>query len=170
MSTFLPFIVVGIVTGSLYGLAALGLVLTYKTTGVFNFAHGAIAAAAAFLFYQLHDQWHVPWPVALIGCVAVFGPVVGIAVELLARRLSQVRPELEVVATVGLLLFVQGFLQWHFGARTRIFPDFLPRAGVTVSGVHIRGSQMIDVAVAPAPAGCSHCSAAVGPASPCVRS
>jgi branched-subunit amino acid ABC-type transport system permease component len=150
MNSLLPFIVVGVVTGSLYGLAALGLVLTFKTTGVFNFAHGAIAAAAAFLFYQLHTIGHVPWPVALALCVFGFGPAAGLLVERLARRLSDVRPELEVVATVGLLLFVQGFLQWHFGAQTLIFPDFLPRGAVTVSGVQIHVSQMIDVVVAAA--------------------
>ncbi|MGH9282518.1 MAG: ABC transporter permease subunit, partial [Acidimicrobiales bacterium] len=48
MSQLLPFIVVGVVTGSLYGLAGLGLVLTYRTSGVFNFAHGALAAASAY--------------------------------------------------------------------------------------------------------------------------
>jgi branched-subunit amino acid ABC-type transport system permease component len=48
------YLVVGITTGSIYGLAAVGLVLTYRTSGAFNFAHGAVAAAAAFLFYELH--------------------------------------------------------------------------------------------------------------------
>ena len=49
MSEFLPFIVIGITTGAVYGLAGVGLVLTYKTSGIFNFAYGAIAAMAAML-------------------------------------------------------------------------------------------------------------------------
>jgi branched-subunit amino acid ABC-type transport system permease component len=150
MSSLLPFIVVGVVAGSLYGLAALGLVLTFKTTGVFNFAHGAIAAASAFLFYQLHVKNGLPWPVALVVCVFGFGPVTGLLVERLGRRLADLRPELEVVATVGLLLFLQGFLQWHFGGQTLVFPEFLPHGGVTVSGVQIHVAQMIDVGVAAA--------------------
>ena len=44
MSDFLPFIVIGITTGAVYGLAGVGLVLTYKTSGIFNFAYGAVAA------------------------------------------------------------------------------------------------------------------------------
>ena len=48
LDDFMPFIVIGLTAGSIYSLAALGLVLTYKTSGVFNFAHGAIAAVAAF--------------------------------------------------------------------------------------------------------------------------
>ncbi len=44
MSDFLPFIVIGITTGAVYGLAGVGLALTYKTSGIFNFAYGAVAA------------------------------------------------------------------------------------------------------------------------------
>ena len=47
----LPFIIVGLVTGSVYGLAGVGLVLTYKTSGIFNLAYGALATVAAYLFY-----------------------------------------------------------------------------------------------------------------------
>ena len=66
MSGLLPFIINGLVTGSVYGLVAMGLVLTYKTTGVFNFAHGAVATGAAYLFFELQSRNSVPWPVALL--------------------------------------------------------------------------------------------------------
>ena len=51
MNSLLPYLVTGLVTGSLYAMAGLGLVLTYRTSGVLNFGHGAIAAGGAFLFY-----------------------------------------------------------------------------------------------------------------------
>src|SRR5581483_639353 len=51
MRDLLPFLVVGLSSGSIYGLAGVGLVLTYRTAGVFNFAHGAVAALGAYLFY-----------------------------------------------------------------------------------------------------------------------
>jgi len=54
MTEFLVFLPSGIAIGSVYALVALGLVLTYKTSGIFNFAHGGIAAVAAYLFYELH--------------------------------------------------------------------------------------------------------------------
>jgi hypothetical protein len=47
-----PFVVAGVADGSVYGLAALGLVLTYKTSGIFNLAIGAQAAASAYVFYS----------------------------------------------------------------------------------------------------------------------
>ena len=51
MNDLLPYIIIGITTGSIYSLAAVGLVLTFKTSGVFNFAHGAQAAVGAFVFF-----------------------------------------------------------------------------------------------------------------------
>ncbi|MDP9181177.1 MAG: hypothetical protein M3P04_00190, partial [Actinomycetota bacterium] len=45
----LTFIVIGLVTGSIYSVAALGLVVTYRPSGIFNFGHGAIAASAAYV-------------------------------------------------------------------------------------------------------------------------
>ena len=51
----LPFVVAGIASGAIYGLAGTGLVLTYKSSGIFNFGHGAIATVAAYVFYGLHS-------------------------------------------------------------------------------------------------------------------
>src|SRR5688572_4410529 len=102
----MPFIVIGITVGSVYGLAATGLVLTYKTTGIFNFAHGAIATVAVFIFYRLHVDNGVSWPIAAAICVFVLGPAMGIALELLARRLMLVDHTLQIASTIGLVLFV----------------------------------------------------------------
>ena len=59
-SAFLSFTVIGIVTGCIYGLTATGLVVTYTTSGIFNFAHGAIGMAAAYTYWQFHVGWG--WP------------------------------------------------------------------------------------------------------------
>ena len=48
MKEYLPFIIIGISTGSIYGLTGTGLVLTYKTSGIFNFAHGSLGTLAVF--------------------------------------------------------------------------------------------------------------------------
>ena len=89
MSDLLPFIVIGIVSGSVYGLTATGLVLTYKTSGIFNFAQGSIAALAAFAFYFLHVDHNWSWPLTMAVCLLVVGPGMGLALERLgpgARR------------------------------------------------------------------------------------
>ena len=80
MNDLLPFIIAGITSGSIYGLAAMGLVLSYKTSGIFNFAHGAIAAAAAYLFYTLQRRArHGLAGRRRLVCVAIGGPLLGLA-------------------------------------------------------------------------------------------
>ena len=88
MSQFWPFIIAGLATGSLYALAALGLVLTYKTSGIFNFAHGAIAAGAAYIFFELHTRNGMSWPLAGVIVIFVVAPIAGILTERLARGLA----------------------------------------------------------------------------------
>lgn len=61
MNTFLTFTIVALVLGSVYAIAASGLVLTYNTSGIFNFAHGAQAMlGGAFAYWQLRYGWGLP--------------------------------------------------------------------------------------------------------------
>lgn len=148
MSDLVPFVVVGLVSGSLYGLAGVGLTLTYKTTGVFNFAHGAIAAAAAFVFFTLHESWRLPWPVAIIIAVGLVGLLGGMVVERISRGLAGTDPATAVVATVGLLLAIQGLISWRYGPATRELPPFLDGTAGTISGVTISAQQAAAVIIA----------------------
>ena len=126
MNSLLPFIVVGLATGAVYGLAGVGLVLTYRTSGVFNFAHGAVASAGAYLFYELHNKHGVPWPLSVAVCVLLLGPAMGVALELIGRRLAGTTAALRVVATVGLLLMLLGLATIVYGPAVITLPQFLP--------------------------------------------
>jgi ABC-type branched-subunit amino acid transport system ATPase component/branched-subunit amino acid ABC-type transport system permease component len=143
MHQFLPFIVIGLATGAVYGLAGMGLVLTYKTSGIFNFGYGAVAALGAFMFYFLYSEHHVPWPWAAVISVFVFAPVVGLGMELLARSLDGASETIKVVATVGLILIVEALgLLWH-PLNQPTFPHFLSQSTVRILGVNITYEQII---------------------------
>src|SRR3989442_1182411 len=142
-SLFTRFLVVGLSAGAIYGLAGIGLVLTYRTAGVFNFAHGAVAALGAYTFFELRTTHGWPWPVALVVSVVGVGVLGGVAIAWLTRYLAGARTEMQLVATVGLLLFVHGFLLWKFGGTTRIFPAFLPTKAVHFAGVEVQYGQII---------------------------
>ncbi len=143
MHEFLPFIVIGLATGAVYGLAGTGLVLTYKTSGIFNFGYGSIACLDAFLFYFLHTEHGLAWPVAAVICLGVFAPLLGLGLELLARSLDGASETIKVVATVGLILIVESLGSlWH-QANPPTFPHFLPQSTVRMLGVNVTWEQII---------------------------
>jgi ABC-type branched-subunit amino acid transport system ATPase component/branched-subunit amino acid ABC-type transport system permease component len=139
---FLPFIIIGLTTGSVYGLAGVGLVLTYKTSGIFNFAYGALAALSVFVFYWLHIEHHMPWPPAALLCVFVLGPILGLIMEVIARYLEPVGATLKVVATVGLLLIVIGGGTLWYGNSNISFPSFLDTHTFRMLGVNVGWDQL----------------------------
>ena len=93
MSDFLPFIVTGLATGAIYGLFGTGLVLTYKTSGIFNFGHGALATIAAYLFYALHVVHGVDWRVAAAVTILVLNQPPSGFMQLLLRSPVSPLPE-----------------------------------------------------------------------------
>ncbi|HEV2243949.1 MAG TPA: branched-chain amino acid ABC transporter permease/ATP-binding protein [Streptosporangiaceae bacterium] len=143
MHQFLPFIVIGLATGAVYGLAGMGLVLTYKTSGIFNFGYGAVAALDVFLFYFLHTEHNVSWPAAAAISLLVFAPLLGLALELLARSLQGASETVKVVATVGLILIVEALgLLWH-PTNLPALDHFLPQSTVAILGVYVTWEQII---------------------------
>jgi branched-chain amino acid transport system permease protein len=137
-------IVSAIITGSLYTVTALGLVAVYKTTRVFNFAHGMTSAFCAYCAYQVTVQWEQPFAVGLVGGV-VAGAAVGFLIErLLLSRLYQRSPLELVIATFGVSMILQYLIiRWWghdertipvpFGGDTfEVFDVVIPYYGLTV--------------------------------------
>src|SRR4051794_35583078 len=148
MSTLLPLLVAGISTGSVYAMAAMGLTLTYKTSGIFNFAQGAIAAAAAYLFYVLRVEHGQSWPVAFTITVLVFGVVGGAVLELISRPLADLPIAQRIVASVGLLVAIDGCLLVIFGTNSKILPEFLGRTVHQVGGAYFATSDLVKALIA----------------------
>src|SRR4051812_39887845 len=143
MSDLLPFIVTGLATGSVFALAGMGLVLTYKTSGVFNFSHGAVAALGAYVMWDLWIRSGWPWPLALLTAVALAGVIGGLVLERVAVGLSDKTTALRVVATIGVLLAIQGGLVIRYGSASIPMHFFLPDHTFTLGEVHIRYEQLI---------------------------
>jgi ABC-type branched-subunit amino acid transport system ATPase component/branched-subunit amino acid ABC-type transport system permease component len=139
----LPFIIVGLVTGSVYGLAGVGLVLTYKTSGIFNFAYGALATVAAYFFYALYVQHHWPLWAALVVAVPVLAVVEGVGFEKFAERVSRAKLAVQIAATVGIFLIVEALAVIFFGPNSRTFPQYLyHNESMKLAGVHVQASQI----------------------------
>ncbi len=132
MSKFLTLLISGAASGAIFAIMASGIVLTYETTGIFNFAHGAVAFATAFLFWQLHSGGHWPIVPAAIVSVLIFAPLLGLALNrIMLRRLSAAPVYARIVGTIGLLVALPNLALWileeinarggHLPTTTQVF-------------------------------------------------
>lgn len=139
MGEFIGFTITGLVTASIYALVACGLTLTYTTTGIFNWAHGAFAAIGAYAYWQLTGPWGWPKPLALLVCVGILGPLVGFIVEAaIMRRLGGTNEITRMAVTLALLVGIVAALNWIWDPRTAkvVAPLFDGRA------VHLVGQRI----------------------------
>jgi len=135
MDQIILFALLGLGTGALIAGIGLGVVLTYRGSGVINVATGAMAMAAGYAFYSLKTV--VDTPVALVGTLA-FTIVLGTAVELLCfRPLRTSSPLARLVSSLGVLLTLQAAATLIYGTGSLPAPSVLPRDTVEVSGVAI---------------------------------
>jgi branched-chain amino acid transport system permease protein len=148
VSQFLSLTVAGIATyGCIYALTAMGLVVTFTTSGIFNFAQGAIGMLGAFLYWQF--SVHFGWPAwaAFILAVFVFTPLLGAGIErLIVRRLESAGLEAKLTVTVALLILgiAIATIAWNPAVSRRI-PQFFNGKQVSVGGVVLTWHQLIVV-------------------------
>ncbi|MET4804378.1 branched-chain amino acid ABC transporter permease [Bradyrhizobium sp. LB11.1] len=141
----------GLVSGTLYALIALGFVLIFKASGVFNFAQGIMVVFAALTLVGLHDAG-VPAFLALALAVAVMFSL-ALAVERLVLRPLVNQPDIILfMATFGITYFLIGFGELVFGGDPKVMITdelYLPRGPVTY---HTLGGivqlQKLDIASA----------------------
>jgi len=150
MTQYLPFIVAGLVSGVIYGLSGTSLILTYKTSGIFNFGQGAMATVGAYGFYFLWVGCHLNWLLSLFIVVFGIGPAMGLGMERMARRLSQQRAAWKIVGTIGLVLLIQGIGSIWYGSNTIPVGQFLPGStnSFTIFKVTVTYSQVTVIVLA----------------------
>ncbi|MCB0994015.1 MAG: ABC transporter permease [Acidimicrobiales bacterium] len=155
MEDLIAYTILGLALGALYAVAAAGLVVTYTTSGIFNFAHGAIAMLAAYLYWQLRwdDGWGGQWPapIAFVAVVFVAGPLFGALVErVIMRGLRDTSETTKIVIPIALLLALIGVANWVWGSpQARIpAPFFGATSKVDIGDVPIQYHQLIVFGIA----------------------
>jgi branched-chain amino acid transport system permease protein len=135
-------LVIGTITGSAYGLVALGLVLIYKSSGVFNFAQGEFGTVAVCTLYLLHSN-DVPYGLAVLGALLA-GMLFGFLTErIVIRPLFEAPRVTLLVATAGVALLAIAIQQWLFDNQGRPIARAFPRTDrVSVFGVDISDQKL----------------------------
>ena len=153
-TVFLQFALIGISSGCVFAIAASGLVLTYTTTGVFNFAHGAVGMVAAFVYYQLNREVGIPVPLALVLVLGVLAPVLGLVLERILRTFRSAPPGTTLTVTIAITILLIGVAQytWQSGGEDRIPTNLFGDRTVSVAGANLDWDEIaffvIAVAVA----------------------
>ncbi|MDQ2987895.1 MAG: branched-chain amino acid ABC transporter permease, partial [Pseudomonadota bacterium] len=117
MSFFFEVLIGGLLSGVMYALVAIGFVLIYKASGVFNFAQGAMVFFAALTCVGMVDKFGVPmWlaiPLTILVMIAL-----GLAIERVVLRPLVNQPEITLfMATIGLAFFIEGLAQLMWGSQ-----------------------------------------------------
>ena len=117
MSFFFEVLIGGLLSGVMYALVAIGFVLIYKASGVFNFAQGAMVFFAALTCVGMVDKFGVPmWlaiPLTIVVMIAL-----GLAIERVVLRPLVNQPEITLfMATIGLAFFIEGLAQLLWGSQ-----------------------------------------------------
>ena len=149
MHLFLEYTILGLVTGAVYGIAASGLVLTYTTSGIFNFAQGAMAMLAAFTYWQFRYGWNWPAPLALIAVIAVLAPLLGAGLYAgIMRGLRETADVTKIVVTIGIVLGLIALAQWIWnpGVPRNDLPFFGIAAKFKFLGVYVTDHEAIALA------------------------
>jgi branched-chain amino acid transport system permease protein len=146
-SSALTFTVIGLFQGVIYGLLAVGIVLVYKGTKVFNFAQGEFGSVAAFVTLALATNASFPLPVAVLGGLAA-AMLLGLLMELLVIRplFSASRITL-LVATVGFALLVIAVTVLIAKPETRVLPPVIRGDLLTLFGAPIEPQQLLAAVV-----------------------
>ena len=143
----------GLANGGIYASLAVALVLIYRATEVINFAQGAIATFTTYVAWQLIDWGLAYWPAFV--CTLAFAFAFGFALELVAirpveRRGSQLTV---VIASIGLLILVEGLIGKIWGNEIRFMPSPFPAHVYRVGGVAFSRQDLTTIVISIAAVG-----------------
>lgn len=148
MTTFLQYLISGLAVGAVYGLVALGFVLIFKSTQVFNFAQGDFLTVGGYSLFVAMSALGLPLLasiVAALGFMALFG----FALQLTLFRSMVGKPLLTIVmVTIALSMIIRAIILIIFGPTEQSLPSRLPNSSFSVAGVEISVLDLIIIAAA----------------------
>jgi branched-chain amino acid transport system permease protein len=139
----------GLMAGVLYSLVALGFVLIFKASGVFNFAQGAMGLFAALAVARLSER--VPLGLAILVAIGIMIVLAALVERLVLRALINQGAVAPLMATIGLSYFLDGFGQTLWGSDIYQIDLGIPREPVRILRSLLPGGILVnkdDVAAA----------------------
>src|SRR2546422_7459110 len=138
---FAEVLIGGVFAGLMYSLVALGFVLIFKASGVFNFAQGVMVLFAALTLVGLLERG-VPVVGALLGTTAVMVALAWVIERVVLRPLVNQEHIILFMATIGLTFFLEGFGEMVWGANVKKLDIGIPDRSFIVAGIQINQLEL----------------------------
>ena len=138
----------GLAVGCIYAVVALGFVILYKATDIFNFAQGELMALGAFIGYFFIVQLHIPmvWGFLL---TFITTAVISLTIEELFFKPMVGEPIFSVImVTVGLSIFLKGLIGFSWGGMIKKFPAFVSEDPIHFSELVVSPANLATIIVA----------------------
>ena len=131
---FAEVVIAGVLTGVMYSLVALGFVLIFKASGVFNFAQGVMVLFAALTLVGLMERGVPVWLAILMTILVMIG--LAFAIErFMLRHLVNQEPIILFMATIGLAFVLEGVGETLWGSNVKALDVGIPNASFEVGGI-----------------------------------
>jgi len=144
---FIEVVVGGLSAGVMYSLVALGFVLIFKASGVFNFAQGVLALFAALTLVGIME-WGVPIPIALMLTAGVMVALAFAIERLVLRPLVNQEHIILFMSTIGLAFFLEGLGDTLWGSNVKRLDIGIPDSPFEVGGVLMNEFELVAAATA----------------------
>jgi len=147
MNFFSQLFVSGFLTGSVYALMALGIVVIYKASSVFNFAHGSVVAFTAYLMWGFLADLQLGLIPAVVLSLAVVAVIAYLIQRLILYPLTGQPILAAIVATLALAEVINGLVTLIWPGPARTYPKLLPGGVLSLGPVIISMAEIINFLV-----------------------
>ena len=145
MHDFVQFVIGGLGFGGIYALAALGLVLIFKTSGVVNFAFGAMATVVTLILWSLLRKAALPFAVAWVLAMVIALVIGSVTETTMLRRVENSPVLVQIVLTLGLLVLIEGLAGAIWGYGPKAIPQVFPGGPLTVASFLITPNDLFII-------------------------
>ena len=145
MGTFLQVVLRSLETGGVYALAALGIIIIFRTSNITHFAQGSMGMFNTFVVATLVGSMELPlWLATICGiCTAI---ILGCLVDfVIIRRTKKVSPVAKQIITLGLIMVFVGLAPMLFGVDPLKLPRFIESGVLNIAGAHLTYNGLFNI-------------------------
>ena len=145
--TLLQILLRSLETGGIYALAALGIIIIFRTSNITHFAQGAMGMFNTYLAAVLVDLMDLPLGIGVVAAI-LMAVILGCLVDfIIIRRVKKVAPITKQILTLGLIMVFVGLAPMVFGVDPLSLPKFSPAGHIPVAGTKLSYNGLLNIAL-----------------------